>query len=446
MLRRVNTALRVPRLARAASSSPSSKICAVPFRLQPNAAKETMLPMSLMLSGKPGNLMFGLALRFFGSGLEPMGRELGLGTTVELQSIAAAYWPVWRWDMMSEGPWSPAHGGEESPAWMTVREAYIPGNPYAPLSYLSFSIPPLEDDLPVYDAGKDLNQLRDMDIVPVDFTVNPFATIDKLKDVIKRQRNMGGMKVDPDKWKESLLAAYPIYFPIYIAEYVIAGGDNKRSFQLVMDAHSEDTGKCRVSVPNPPEVWLKGAPPKNYFVNPAPLMPTMTLILGSAPAQPFQQSPAEVARINYDQWLSPKPESKDDIRPSPTLSVSRNAKIDWTDPRIQAWNGVEREENGEYIEEAFEVQTNFAAISNMAHASEQIGDATDLKDIDFRLTSWENGKTTTSSGNMSDMKASLEESLAKSTAELAKIKPQWLQELEKGKTDKAESEPDQKDN
>ncbi len=118
-----------------------------------------------------------------------------------------------------------------------------------------------------------------------------------------------------------------------------------------------------MTVPNPPEVWLKGAPPKNYFVNPAPMMPTMTLILGAAPAQPFHQSPAETARINYDQWLSPKPESKDDIRASPTLSVSRNAKVDWNDPRIQAWNGVEREENGEYIEEAFEVQKNFAAIS-----------------------------------------------------------------------------------
>jgi hypothetical protein len=53
MLRRARTALRVPRLARAASSSPSDKICAVPFRLQPNAAKEAMLPMSLMLSGAP---------------------------------------------------------------------------------------------------------------------------------------------------------------------------------------------------------------------------------------------------------------------------------------------------------------------------------------------------------------------------------------------------------
>lgn len=89
----------------------------------------------------------------------------------------------------------------------------------------------------------------------------------------------------------------------------------------------------------------------------------MTLILGSAPAQSFQQSPAEAARISYGQWLSPKPESKDDISPSPTLGVSRDAKIDWSDPRIQAWNSVEREENGEYIDEAFEVQKNFAAIS-----------------------------------------------------------------------------------
>lgn len=51
MLRSARTALRVPRLARASSSSPSDKICAVPFRLKPAAAREAMLPMSLMLSG-----------------------------------------------------------------------------------------------------------------------------------------------------------------------------------------------------------------------------------------------------------------------------------------------------------------------------------------------------------------------------------------------------------
>ncbi len=70
----------------------------------------------------------------------------------------------------------------------------------------------------------------------------------------------------------------------------------------------------------------------------------------------------------------------------------------------------------------------------MAHASEQLGEGANLKEIDFRLTSWEDGKTTTASGSMSDMKASLEESLARSTAELAKLKPKWLQELEKGKS------------
>lgn len=102
--------------------------------------------------------------------------------------------------------------------------------------------------------------------------------------------------------------------------------------------------------------------PKNYFVNPAPFMPTMTLILGAAPSQPFKEPPPELAMKNYSRWLSPAPE-EDSIRESPTLSVARNSQIDWNDPRIQAWNGVEREQNGEYIEEAFDVQKNFAAIS-----------------------------------------------------------------------------------
>lgn len=179
-------------------------------------------------------------------------------------------------------------------------------------------------------------------------------------------------------------------------------------------------------------------------------MPTMTLILGSAPSTPFQEPPPQVAMKNYTRYYSPKPD-EDRIRASPTLRISRDSQIDWNDPRIQAYNSVEREQNGDYIDEAFDVQKNFAAISvgsgyaesadgeNMAHASEQLGDGANLKDIDFRLSSWEDGKVTSHRGPMSDMKKALEDSLAHSTAELAKRKPHWLKELEEEKKKAADA-------
>lgn len=150
----------------------------------------------------------------------------------------------------------------------------------------------------------------------------------------------------------------------------------------------------------------------------------------------------------YSKWFSPEPsEDSDYIRESPTLSVSRNAQINWDDPRIQSWSGHERQENGEYIAEAFEVQKNFAAVSvsvkrgdrgadgeNMAHATaEMTSGGADLKDMDLRISQWENGKITTKKGTASEMKQALEESLERSTAELAKHKPQWLKEYDEAK-------------
>lgn len=84
--------------------------------------------------------------------------------------------------------------------WLTA------GNPYAPLSYISFSIPPLEEDLRTYDPYRDLRQLGDTDIIPVDFTVDPFATLEKLKREIKRKQPFSGMRVDPDKWTQSIVS------------------------------------------------------------------------------------------------------------------------------------------------------------------------------------------------------------------------------------------------
>lgn len=66
-----------------------------------------------------------------------------------------------------------------------------------------------------------------------------------------------GLKIDEGKWKETMvcprassgpwlmeqLAAYPIMFPIYLAEFEHTSKDEgRRSYTVVMDAHDPSVG------------------------------------------------------------------------------------------------------------------------------------------------------------------------------------------------------------
>ena len=56
----------------------------------------------------------------------------------------------------------------------------------------------------------------------------------------------------------------------------------------------------------------------------------------------------------YSRYMSPAPRSQSYIPPSPIEEVEETEKgVNWSDPRIQAWNGPERNENGVYNEAMF---------------------------------------------------------------------------------------------
>lgn len=116
-----------------------------------------------------------------------------------------------------------------------------PGNPFAPMSYLSYAVPPLEHDLRPYEPSRDLHQLDGETIVEVPFTVNPLSMVGEIrKQIGRRTEILGGFKIDESKWKETLVAAYPVMFPIYIAEYeATLSEDNVRRFPVIMDAHGK---------------------------------------------------------------------------------------------------------------------------------------------------------------------------------------------------------------
>lgn len=83
----------------------------------------------------------------------------------------------------------------------------IPGNPFAPLSYLSFSVPPLADDLQPYNPDRDLQQLGEgFEVVPVPFTVTPLGILERLRTEIGKRTTWHGVRFDESKWAEQLVS------------------------------------------------------------------------------------------------------------------------------------------------------------------------------------------------------------------------------------------------
>lgn len=82
------------------------------------------------------------------------------------------------------------------------------GNAFAPLSYLSYAVPPLPDDLPRYNPTKHLRQLGDdTEIVAVPFTVSPMAVIKRIRYLVGR-RTWEGIRLDERDWQETMVRRY----------------------------------------------------------------------------------------------------------------------------------------------------------------------------------------------------------------------------------------------
>ncbi len=107
---------------------------------------------------------------------------------------------------------------------------------------------------------------------------------------------------------------------------------------------------------------------KDYFANPGPFLPLTEMGISAPPPETHEENPSSGIRIvrespkdesnllktlveTYQRWLSPPPvvpSEVDVLTPSPLSEVEQ--RVDWDDVRIQSWSGVEREENGEYVE------------------------------------------------------------------------------------------------
>ncbi|OCF32211.1 hypothetical protein I316_06125 [Kwoniella heveanensis BCC8398] len=437
-------------------SAPSPKICSVPFKIRPEDAAQRMLINGLLASASLPSMILAGALRLFGPSVIPFAKEFGVGSNVRMKDMKAVLYPIWRVDSIIEGKvkLQGSSSRVEPSIWVSTREGYVPGNPFAPLSYLSFAILPLPDDLPSYNLAEDLTQLGDgYEIVPVPFTVSPLGLEKKIRRTIGSNTRWEGVIIDEKRFEEIMLAAYPIMFPIYIAEFEHDLGDEgTRSFNVIMDAHDEDPANCRVSWPPPPQLVENGRFDKNYFVNPAPFLPMANLLLYPSVAPHQVTGPNTVKLVEaYREWMSPAPD-KDDIQsiaPSPMVSVQEQGlegkegpggqrEIDWDDVRIQSWSGKERMENGDWIEQALKTQKGVETLETMTYVASKAQHPENIKGLVINtkgLTPKFERKS------LFDMEDQLRADLDRMKDELRELKPAWLVEYDRARGKSVEDGP-----
>ena len=79
-----------------------------------------------------------------------------------------------------------------------------------------------------------------MDVTVIDFTRAPLRLLARLASLPRTNVNQHGLAVDPSKFKARMFAAYPLYVPVYMAEYELDG----QRVTTVAFAASDKTVSC----------------------------------------------------------------------------------------------------------------------------------------------------------------------------------------------------------
>lgn len=119
-------------------------------------------------------------------------------------------------------------------------DSYWPGFQFDPLHYVSFGKPhnqDIQDAVPF--SRKMYDDVDDIEVFP--FSVSP------LLDIADRVPLANGIEIDGIEFKYQLndlnlefAAAYPLYWPVYIAKFKIGSGESEEDRTIVLAAHKDD--------------------------------------------------------------------------------------------------------------------------------------------------------------------------------------------------------------
>ncbi|RUS21162.1 tropomyosin like-domain-containing protein [Endogone sp. FLAS-F59071] len=402
--------------------SSQNKIYALPFKLDKDKAHE-LLDMAASTYRRP----FVTAFRMLASAIT---RQPLLPTDgAQNLTCRPAYIPFWYYDFAASCTTTtmvPASvpGDSESnaftePLLVIGLNCFWPAHNWNPLTYLSFGLPHGfdQDELVPFDSvtlGKQLDNVEP-EIIP--FTESPFtAVIDRLRSIPSLYLRLVDprLSIDPRSVKLEFAAAYPLYWPVYIAEFDApprrrSGMDNaevETRKTVILSAHNLDPRLCswdpyRRGI----HQWMNNGTWASVDVT-DPVWKLMPL--GNTVLRQFEKRFVEEFLGEYPfGGEEEEKEQKEGVAESRNVAVKKG--IDWSDQRILAYP-LHQRFNKEYVEAMF----TWRAKEGMLHSISKMSDDTPT----FGL-----GAQKTEVKNVGDMKEELVREIEVAKLEVEEKKP-----------------------
>lgn len=267
--------------------------------------------------------------------------------SVSSMQVRKAYIPFWYYDMAISADVKPSSTNsteKESPEALTKAmgpprqmlgigfDCYWPGHTWDPVSYLSFGQSAATRMEKLVPFTSDLYQDKDVEVIP--FTVNPFNDItDRAPEALEN------LTVDSLTHKHGMYtinnakvlfnAAYPIYWPVYIAQFTDKKETEEPPKTVVIGAHSNDPPLYQWDAKKTgSEQWINNGPWVKLDVT----EPEWQMGFGNQP--PLRQL--------VHRFLTQ------------VVGQFQTNTVDWEDERIQAYPNYENQ-NKDYLKQLFKV-------------------------------------------------------------------------------------------
>ncbi|KAF7424623.1 hypothetical protein PC9H_009931 [Pleurotus ostreatus] len=228
----------------------SSKVRALPFAVAKHQAIQQIAPYaSLFTFTAPLRDLFA---RLIPGAIEPL-------QPIRIQPL---YFPCWFIDAEIQGStWLKYMGpAGKSTAAVDLSRSYLPGFPFEPICRLSLNAPNLEK-LRTLPFTPELAKLHGEEIACIPYSISPTSALN-LARLLPEDKGLidQDMCFSPSSLKPNLLAAYPVLFPLYLAQYELkeplSTFNPGSTLQVLLEAHVPEgrLSVCPVYPPNLPDI------------------------------------------------------------------------------------------------------------------------------------------------------------------------------------------------
>ncbi|RCI03798.1 hypothetical protein CU098_005337 [Rhizopus stolonifer] len=288
-------------------------------------------------------------------------------------------------------------------------DCYWPGHVWDPVCYLSLARSPLTRIEDMVPFSPELYESKD-DIEIIPFTVNP------LVDIVERTPNaLEHLTVDSPTHKSGILtmhqakvlfsSVYPIYWPVYIAQFTVDQKEEDKPKTVVIAAHSDDPPIYQWdSSKKGAEQWINNGPWVNLDVT----EPEWQMGFGAQPP----------LRYLVHRFLTE------------VVGQFQTTTIDWDDDRIQAYPNYQHQ-NREYLKQLFKVWAERNMLSRIEGLDEN------QRTVGLRrgstAESKDKAKPLIQVQTVGDIRSGIESRVSQELARLEELEPVWYKEYIKKK-------------